>query len=208
MQPQNSSPVQPPAPQHDYQFIINPPAAQKGARFSLPGGSLARRLVIALGGLLVLIIVFSLVKSLFGSNTNFTPYITVAQDQQAIIHLSSNASLQPGLNITNRNFAITAKLSLTSDESQLITYLKNSHQKVGSKTLNQKISLNLDSQLTAATSNSTYDTTFQQIMQSQLNNYIQALKKAYTGSGNKGKALLSSEYNGAQLLLQQLTPTS
>ncbi len=201
----NLPPPQVPAtPQpHEYEFIVNPGAPSK--RFSFPfGGGTLGRLALVLGGLLVLIIIVVVVKGLLAPKTSYAPFITIAQDQQELIHLSTNATQQQGLSTTSQNFAITAQLSLTSAESQLLTYLKNNGQKVSTKVLGQKVSASLDSQLTTAAGDSTYDATFQQIMQSQLTVYSQAMKQAYNGAGPRGKALLNADYNGAQLLLKQL----
>jgi flagellar basal body-associated protein FliL len=182
---------------------------QPKARRSLPGGkSLLGRLIIAFGGLLVLIILFSVVKGLLTPKVFSLPsFVSVAQDQQEMIHLATTASQQQanGLSTANKNFAVTAQLSLTSAQSQLLTYVQNNHKKISSKSLNLKVSASTDSQLTASAAGGNYDQTFQQIMQTQLTNYEQALKQAYAQTkGPKGRQLLSNEYNGAQLLLKQL----
>jgi hypothetical protein len=75
--------------------------------------------------------------------------------------------------------------------------------------LGLKVSASLDSLLTTAAANSTYDQTFQQAMQSQLAGYGQALKQAYTGAGPEGRLLLNDDYQQVQLLAKQLaSPTS
>jgi hypothetical protein len=198
-------PQQAPLPQqHDYEFIVNPGARPKRTPLSLPGGSLLKRVLVACGALFGLIVLIIIIKGLLGGGTDFTSFITVAQDQQELIHLSTNATQQQGLDTTSQNFAITAQLSLTSAQAQLLTYLKGNHQAVSAKVLNAKVSASLDSQLTTAASNSTYDSTFQQIMQNQLASYQQALSGAYKTAGPVGKKLLSSDYNDAQLLLKQI----
>jgi hypothetical protein len=203
-QPSVAAPPGPPQPP-DYGFITNPPAASKRSLLKLPGGSLPKRLLFAIGGLLILVILFSIIKSVIGGSTDFTPFIAVAQDQQELIHLSTNAAQQQSTDTTTQNSAITAQLSLTSAQTQLLAYLKGNHQGVSAKVLNADVSTSLDSQLTTAAGNSTYDQTFQQIMQNQLTSYEQALSHAYNGAGPNGKKLLHNDYVGAQLLAKQLS---
>jgi len=185
--------------------MMNP--NQPANKISLPSGNfLHNRIVLVAGGLFVLLIVIVIFKSLLGGGFDFTPYITVGQDQQELIHLSTAAGLlQTGISTTNQNFAATTQLSVSSAQGTLITYLKNNGQKVSSKTLALRTSLSLDNQLVAATAAATYDQTFQQIMQNQLNTYMHDLQQAYRQTkGVNGHALLNSDYNQAQLLLTQL----
>jgi hypothetical protein len=164
-----------------------------------------RALFIA-GGLLVLVIIFAIIKGLFGGGSDFTPYITVAQEQQELIHLATDATKeQQGVSVANQNFASTTQLSMTSSQTALIKYLELNGQKVGSKVLDLKVSTSLDNQLQAAYAAATYDQVFQQIMQTELTAYLSELHQAYEQTaGKNGHALLSSDYDQAQLLLTQL----
>lgn len=170
------------------------------------------RIAIVVGGLIVMLVLFLIIKGLLSGGGNTQALINVAQDQQEIIHLTTNATSnsQVGLSTTNENFAVTAQASLTSAQQQLVTYLANNGHKVKDKTLNLKINTTLDQDLTTAATNSTYDSTFKQTMQNQLNNYQQALRTAYQQTkGPKGRKLLNDQYNASVLLLQQLnTPAS
>jgi hypothetical protein len=209
VQPQSVDPNSP-----DYGFIVQPPKPPKRG-LSLPGFSggnpLVVRIIVVLGGLLVLLVVFAVIKGLLSGGGNTQALVTVAQDQQEMIHILTNSAGQGGsqqqavLSASNQNFAATAKLSLTSAQTQLITYMKTNGKKVSTKTLGLKISPATDQQLTTAASNSTYDTTFKQVMQTKLTDYETALGAAYKETkGPKGRKLLINEYNGAKLLLTQL----
>lgn len=173
------------------------------------GSSPLIRVAVVLGGLLILLVLFLIIKGLFG-HSNIPALVTVAQDQQEIIHLTTNPGQQKNgppasLSVASQNFAITAKLSITSAQSDLIQYMQNNGKKVKPKTLSLKVSKNLDDQLTGAIANNTYDQLFKQTMQNKLGEYEQALKIAYKETkGPKGRTLLSNDYNSAQLLLQQL----
>jgi hypothetical protein len=217
MQPNSPSnspyqPVPPPQP-HEYDFLVN---AQKPPKrsFKLPGSSsLPLRIAVVAGGLLILIIIFSIIKSALSGGGNTQALITVGQDQQQIIHITdaiTQGDQQTTLSGTNQNFAVTANAALTSAQAQLLAYMKTNGHKVSTKTLSMRVSANLDEQLKTAIANTTYDSTFKSVMQGQLSDYEQALRTAYKQtSGPKGRKLLSDQFNGAQLLLQQLnTPAN
>lgn len=171
----------------------------------LPGShGLPGRLLYVAGGLLVLVILIVIIKGAFGGS-NFTGFVTVAQDQQELIHLATNATQQQTISAANLNFASTVRLAMTTSQANLIQYLLNNHHKLNNKTLSLKVSAAADQQLTNAVAATTYDQTFQQIMNGKLKAYSSDLRQAYQmNKGPKGRALLNDDYNQAQLLLTQL----
>jgi hypothetical protein len=178
-----------------------PTAGTSGAK------SLPKRLAILSGGLLVLVILFIVVKNLIGGGPGFAPFVAVAQDQQEIVHLTGSATTgtqSQALSMADQNFAATTSLSVASAQAGLITYLSNNSYKIATKQLSLKVSTSLDTQLTNAQAAGTYDQTFQQIMQTQLNNYSSDLQLAYKSAGPKGKTLLNGDYQQLKLLVQQL----
>lgn len=183
---------------------MNPNQPQK--RGMLPGGnSLLGRIAAVSVGLIVLIIAFSIVRGIISGGSNIPELVSVAQDQQELIHIMSSAAKQPGLSVTNQNFLYTAQTTLQSTQGQLITYLAKNHKKVNPKQLNLKVSTATDKQLADAAAASTFNQTFHDISQAKLKGYQQALQQAYAHTkGPKGRQLLSDEYNGASLLLTQL----
>lgn len=201
-------PAQTPAAEHPYSFILQ---SQKPAKqFSLPGRSLAQRIALSAGGLLLLVIVFSLIKGAFGGSPDLAPVVATVERQQELLHVMTSAVQQQSISPTNKNFALTAQLSLGSAQANLLKYLSANGTKVKDKQLTSKISSSVDTSLTTAVANSSYNQVFQTTMQAQLNGYIQGLKQAYNqDKGAKGRALLKDDYNQAQLLLLQLnTPAS
>ncbi len=202
--PQPQVPVQTPIAEHPYSFILQSQKPTK--QFSLTGRSLPQRLALGAGGLLLLVILFTLIKGVFGGGTNLTPVVTTVEQQQELLHVMTGAVQQQNLSIINKNFVLTAQLSLASAQGKLLTYLATNGTKVKPSQLNSKISRSVDSSLTAAAANSSYNQTFQTIVQTQLNSYIQGLKQAYNqDKGSRGRALLKDDYNQAQLLLTQLS---
>lgn len=196
-----------PAPvQPDYDFIVNP--QQPVRRPSLGGNSMMSRLLIVGIGLIILIVAFAVIKGLLSGGGNKAAMLHVVQDQQEIIHLTTAASQVTSISTTNKNFAVTANLVVTSQNSQLVSYLQKQHQKISLQQMNLKVSPTLDANLTTAAAANTYDQTFKDIMASQLTDYEAALKLAYSQtSGPVGRGLLKDDYNSAQLMQQQLAST-
>jgi hypothetical protein len=204
--PQTPSP-QPPAPsQHpnQYDFIMNP--APPPRRRLLPtGGSLIQKVAIYGGVLLVVLIALGVVKNMITAS-HVSPYLlSVAQDQQELIHLSTNASAESSLTNAHKNFAISAKLGLTSEQGQLLTYMKKNGKKVKGKTLNLSISTATDITLKSAATTGDYDRQFTEIMEQKLMVYQSHLVMAKSQtSGPKGRLLLNNQQNSAKLLQQML----
>jgi hypothetical protein len=203
MQPDYQQPAQHPAP--DYNFILDPQQPEKPKLFNFNANSMPLRILLVVGILFVLMIVFAVVKSAIGGGGGSTAAVlSVAQDQQELIHLATNAEDSVTTDL-GKNFTATALLSLQSEQTELISYLKSNHQKVSPKQLNLKISKSTDEQLAAAKSASTFDDTYVSVMRDKLEAYMADLQKAYSQTkGSKGRALLNEDYQAAQLLQKQL----
>lgn len=208
----DSSPGQPQSPTQPeaFDFIVNPdkPVTKRAA---LPGAnSLLGRVVLVAVGIIILVIAFNIVKTLVSGSSNLPSMVTVAQDQQELVHLATAAAQQQNLSVTDKNFIATAQLSLASAQSKLLAYLKTNKAKVTAKVLNLKVSAATDSQLTAAQTAATYGQTLHDIMKAKLNGYATDLKRSYQQTkGTHGRALLSDAYDQGQLLLIQLdTPAN
>lgn len=202
MPPQQITPQQP-----SYDFIVNP--AQPGSRSLYLGNSPKQRLLVVAGGFLILIILVIIVtKALSGGGGWANSFVDVAQQQQALISLSGDVTTnnsQAQLSAGNNNVASTVALAVASSQSQLLTYMKTNGQKVSTKELGLKVNPQTQQQLTSAVTSGNYDSTFQSLLQSQLNSYQLALKQAYAKApGPKGRQLLSDDYNQANLMLTQL----
>jgi hypothetical protein len=202
MQPQQQTPVQP-----NYDFITNP---EKFKPRRVAGNSMMSRILLVGVGLILLLVGFGFIKGLVTGGGNADAMLHVVQNQKAVLHLVTDAGQVPAISTPNRNFAVTAKLVVGSDEGQLISYLTKQKQKLPANKLNLKISNTVDKQLANALVSSTYDVTFQSVMKSQLTTYQTALNVAYQKTkGPVGRKLLKAQYDSAGLLLQQLvTPAS
>jgi len=212
MQPQQyqQPTVSPPAggPMPDYGFITNPstPPAKKLVG---PPKSLLMKIVVAALGILIVLVIFGVIKSVLGGGGSDVASLTsVAQQQQSLIQISSGVKEQQGISTATLNSAITIKSTVTSAQQQLLAYIGASGGKVDPKQLELKVDSATDTQLKTAAAAGNYEQTYLSVMQSQLTDYKQYLKDAYGQiSGAKGKALLNAQFDEAELLSQQLSPT-
>ncbi|HSX45387.1 MAG TPA: hypothetical protein VLG27_00090 [Candidatus Saccharimonadia bacterium] len=210
MPPQDQPPQQQPAPHPggSYEFIMNPAPPPKKPLFGGADSTL-KRVGLFGGGFLVLIILIAVGKNVIVGKPKLDSLVTVAQDQQELIHLATEASQQQNLSADNKNMIATVNLSITSVQSDLMAYFSDSNFKVNAKTLNLGISSSLDTQLTNAATAGTYNQSLQDAMKQELNNYIGDMQQAYTQlKGPKVRSLLSSDYNQAKLLLNQLNDST
>lgn len=207
MYPQPPNPT-PPNP-NDYDFIVNPAATPR--RSLLVGSSANSRLVIAVVGLVILLVLFVGAKSiLFSGSGNSAALLKVANQQQELITVTKVAtSGSQQLSGGGSTIAITTQVSLTSDQVQLLAYLKTHGQKVSKDQLVYPGGLAITAQLAAASSAGTYELTLQQVLKNQLVDYQTSLKQAYAKtSGTRGRELLQKEYDGATILLRQFGTTT
>lgn len=163
--------------------------------------------IIAIVVVVVIVLVLAVgVKNMLSSKPIDTPSLLgVAEDQTELIHLSTAAG-PDAVSQDTKNFAITTSLSIGSQQTQLLAYLKSHGVKGNSKQLSVKQSASVDTELKTANSNSTFDPAFAAIMKAQLAAYQKDLKLAYTKNpGAKARALLNSDYQGTGLLVKQLS---
>lgn len=211
-QPEYNGQQAPQAPEHvspeqAFDFIMNPDEPKNNSKFTL-GDSLPKKIAVLGGGLLVLMIVFVIGKNIFGGGGVSESFVTVAQQQQQILTLTKNASEQQNLNTTNKNFTETANLSISTSQSELINYLGLIGKKIAPKELLLGVKPSLITQLEAANAATTYNETYKSIMKAELNKYSNLLTATYQETtGEKGRALLSNDFDDAQLLLIQLEDT-
>jgi hypothetical protein len=172
----------------------------------LPGqNSKIGRAAYIFGVLFVVLIGFIFIKGLLSRNPSLDVFVGIAQDQQELIHLTSNAASQPGLNVTNQNFAVTAQASVTSSQGSIIRYLVGSGRKLQPQTLNLKLSASTDAQLKNAIAAATYDQTFQSVMNIKLTSYSNDLTQAFNSTTNpNSRAVFKNDYKQAKLMLIQL----
>jgi hypothetical protein len=203
-QPPMQSPTPPPTGGDPYEFIMNPAKPPKRPIIPVKGGSLVRRIAVVGGGLVLLIIVGVVFAAILGSSgkEKTESLLTIAQDQTELIRVSTEASSHT-TSLSAQNLAQGVQAAVTSDRGELLAYMNKNGQKPKPAQLAEKHSKTTDTTLQTALENNTYDIAFKDIVQSDLDAYMTALKKAYDANpGPNGKKLLSKQYDSAVLLLK------
>jgi hypothetical protein len=161
-----------------------------------------QRVAIFGGGLVLLLILVIVFVSILtsGGKEKTQDLLTIAQEQTELIRVATDgtthATTQP-----MQNLAQNVQASITSDNVALLAYMKNTGQKVAPKQLVLKHNNTTDTTLTTAQENSTYDSAFKDVIQTDLDAYGAALHKAIDANpGPKGKAILTQQYEAAKLL--------
>ncbi len=205
MPPQQTvfSPGQAPVPQNtgQYDFIMQGNHRPKGL-FSL-GSSMQTRIIIILGGCIVLLLVGIIISAIFtkgGNNTN-AALLGIAQRQAELARISQLPVSQADEQST-QNVAATMYASMLSEQALFSNLLASQGAKPSSKQLAARQSALTDNELASAKTSGTYDQTYLSIASTQLSSYIQALKLAYAAARTTAeKQDLHDAYGDAQLLL-------
>ena len=195
-----------------YDFIVNPQKPQRPSLINLNGGgmgSLKLRIAVVGVGIVLLIIIISVIGSLFSGGGNTVNMTSVAQDQSELIRVTTEATQDQSNDIqqnTTLYFAQNCELSVSSEQQRLLAFLTSHGVKLSSQQLALKQNSRTDSALSAAAASSTYDTTFLNVMQGDMNTYISDIKVAYAASSNpQEKQVLQTDYHDVELLQLQLT---
>lgn len=184
-----------------FDFMLNNKQV-KGRGFGLLHFSQPRNLLIAVIALVVLVIIGS--SFLGGHGSIPTKDLeAIASRQQELIRVSGVA--QPLLQqpqTVNLNATVTA--AVTSEQAQLINYMKNQGVTVPTKTLAIDLNQTIDSQLNTARQANSADQTYTSYLKQQLASYQSLINAAYPKAGTNGKALLKDSYDSTTVLLSSL----
>lgn len=193
-------------PEHpaNYDFIMNPKKPQR----SVGSQSMLMRVAIFGGGLVVLLIIFSVIMNLIRGSDATVPSLTnLMREQQLITHITELAPTQPGVSSENASAAATIFLSVGTQHQEMVNYATENHLKIDAKQTVPN-TLAVDTALDAATSGGTYNTTLRSTLKTELTTYKAYLQRAYSNvKGPRGKALIKKDFDAVVLLLKQLDST-
>lgn len=195
-------PAQSPHGTHNpYDFIVST-EHKPGGTFPF-ARSKSSKLLLLVGGMVVLFIVIWLVVSALSPKSNLqTLYIGLAQDQQEITRVAAFGTQASGEDL--KALAANTQMSVGTDKTKLLNYLGSKGVKVDTKTLALKQDSNSDTTLTSAKSTNTFDSALANIIANDLKSYMSNLTTAYKQTtGASAKQMLSDDYAHAQLLLKQ-----
>ena len=218
--PNNLDPNQPPQQpaqgqyHQPYDFIMSPGQEQQKrpqiGMPKLPGLSPKLTRIAMIGvGLIALLIIYSVAKSIASGSSNYPALLSVLQDQTELSHIANNAGSQPDISVTNQNFVATLDLVIGYSSSNLVNYLVANGHKSAAKEADLKISKATDLDLTDAESSGTFNSSFTQVASTQMQTYLDDINNAYKiTKGVHGREILQGDYKQAVLLKKVLDSSS
>ncbi|HSX29928.1 MAG TPA: hypothetical protein VLE73_05220 [Candidatus Saccharimonadales bacterium] len=198
----------PPSSGGNYDFIMNPGKPGKVPRSSrFSSGPLSNpmvvRIILVIGGLVVLLAAASAVqKILFGDKTNTGELIGLTQTETEVARLADMGDKSSDQ--TMRNTMVTANLVVLTQRQEITKFMAK-HGGINPKLYVGKRSKTTDTRLTRAKQTSTFDSTYQDIMTSELTDYAKEIKTAHGHAlGKTEKDLLNKHYEQTQMIIKQL----
>ncbi len=190
-----------------YDFILQ---GQQPKKSWLNTNSMAVRIGLVAGGLLVLLIVIVMAVSLLtGSSRANTEAITrLARQQQSIIAIANETS-KSARAASLRAFAATAERTVTTDQSATLAFLAKNGRELKPASLQAGVSEEITTSLETAKQNNTFDEVADQLLKDHLRVYQTSLKSAYdTTTHTEARQMLSRHFEHASLLLVAPEPES
>ena len=187
-------------------FIMNPGKPPRKKLFA--GNNFAMTLALIVGGAFIFMIIVAMLLNAFApKKVSKADLISLAQTQQEIVRVATRAN-QDAVQQVTKNLAVTVQYTLTSQQQTVVNYLAKNGTKVSPKQLALKQNATTDQQLTSATSTSTFDLVFSQIMQNELQAYANSLKALNAKAASTTEQnFTSAYYQQTQLLISQIPYT-
>jgi hypothetical protein len=206
----------PDAPTTPYDFFMAPKQAASGrplpvggkllgTRPGAEGGSNTKRIVFfAAGGAIAIIGVIMAIIAFSPKDPAGVQLFDIAQTQQELIRVCGLGTIN-GKSQTTRNFSVTCSTGITGDQTTLLAYMKKTGVDYDPKLLAAKKSAQIDAKLAQASSSSTYDSTYDTVVEAQLATYNRALTSQLgTTTSATGRAVLTKSQKDAELLVKML----
>lgn len=190
--------------QNPYDFIMNPQKPSRPA-FTLPGDSMVQRVVMAVAGLIVFIVLASMASSFLNkaNNAQRQKLISLAQTQSEIARVADEASEK----ISDKNLlykASTVQVTMKSSQQEVVSALAKRGKKLKDKVLNVQNPAN-DAVLSEGEQNGRYDEAYTQLLTKQLDSYQSQLQSVYDTGSPSEKSIVVSANNQIKLLLASLS---
>lgn len=190
-----------------YEFILNPSQSPK-KRFGFGGGNFAMTLALIVGGAFIFMIIVALaLNSMSPKTVSTADLISVTQTEEELIRVSEKGAAG-ATQQTTKNLAATIQFTMLTQQNRTLNFLAKNGTEVGPKDLKLKQNAITDQQLASAKTTSTFDITFSEIMQKELENYANTIKQLHSKATSKTERDLMGEYyEQAQLLISQIPYT-
>jgi GrpB-like predicted nucleotidyltransferase (UPF0157 family) len=195
-----------PAPEPEatpYDFFLEP--QQKPKKKAIKVGSKFNKILLIVGGLVVVMMAIIIITNLTQSSNKqaAAEFNSIATNQQEIIRVSNLGMLHVGSD-SLKNFSSTAIADMTSSQLKLIDYADKNGVNIDTKLLAASSNPRIDKSLDAAEAASTYDSTFQALMQELLKDHQTKLEQIQkTATAPTERTILSNDL-ASDLLLQQM----
>jgi len=177
----------------------------------LGGGlSFGKQIGLFAGVAAVIIAGLAITMSALGPKSSTPALISIAQRQQEIIRVSTEATKQVSTQNTS-NFVANTNATMQSSQTAVIAYLADHGTKLKAKQLALDMNPKTDTLLDNAASANTYDTAVTQELTAEIESYQSLLKTTYDTTTSKStKKLLEQNFTAAAALLEQAKslPTS
>lgn len=210
MPPQSPSPAPPPiTPGSDpYGFITNPGQPQKKIpKLLIPSGNSTKsRIIVALIGFVLFVIVASVISTILGSSNRALAgdMVLMAQQQEELRRISE-IGVRDSRGAIAKNLAATTLSTIESDQ-QTFTPIANKVKKIDRKTLSAGTNAVTTVALTEAKQANKFDEVFVEVLQQDLTKYQETVKRVHGKVKDpKNKAVLAQQFENAGLLLDQET---
>lgn len=188
-----------------YEFILNPEQKPK-KKFGISKNS--NKLLFTLVIIIVSVIAFMILVTVL--LTAFAPkkigkaeLMSLAQTQTELIRIADQGSRDSRQQVT-KNLATTVHYTVLTQQKSTVQPLG----KISKKELSLKQNASTDQQLATAKATSTFDATITKIIETELNNYANELKKLFEiAKTDKERDMMSDYYKQTQLLIAQIPYT-
>lgn len=187
---------------HDNPYdFLNDPVKQK--RSILPAGNSKKQriIVVVIGVVLLLIIGILLFSILSSSGANPKADLLSVEQQQVELIRVADIAIQKANQSDAKNFAITSKYTITSQQNQIQAIAKKAGVKTTPKLLQAGKNTKTDTALTTAEQNNQFDQTFDILYKTQLLSYRRALEKVRLQLGNKKNQEILKTYEQQIMVL-------
>lgn len=191
--------MQPKSPSPEYDFILK---EDQSAKRGLPLPRLPKPLAFVLAILFVLILIIIIASALSGrKNSQWQPFEGVLARGEETIRVTKAVQDLKLQDPQTQALAATINSTLSSDQTQLVSYLSKNHVKVAGAQLAADTDKSTDTSLQTAAQNNNLDAAYVNYVRDALNRYRTDLQNAYKTAGPNGKKLLSGSYDSTQALM-------
>lgn len=192
-----------------YEFILNPQKSSKPKALKGLGGNrfILTIIMVVAGALLFMIIVTVILNALAPEKISKEQYAGLVQTQHELIRVA-NQGTASATRQTIKNLATTVEFTMMTQEKKTLELLGKNGVKMGEKELALKQNAETDQKFTSAKATSTFDTTFTQVLEDNLDSYATTLKQMTTlAQTTTERDQLSDYYQQTQRLISQIPYT-